>query len=33
MMPTYKLPKYFNLVIEGESVPGNPIEARALQID
>ncbi|RHN43185.1 hypothetical protein MtrunA17_Chr8g0385061 [Medicago truncatula] len=25
---TYKLTKYFNLVIEGESVPENPIEAR-----
>lgn len=27
---TYKLTKYFNLAIEGESVPENPIEARVL---
>jgi len=29
-MKTYKLDKYFNLIIEGESVPENPTEAKAL---
>jgi len=29
-MATYTLTKYFNLVIEGDSVPINPTEARAL---
>lgn len=29
---TYKLAKNFSLVIEGERVPENPLEARLLQI-